>query len=93
MIIPTYFIIPPAILALLLYLVLYYKRNPDNRLTDLRFLLAFCCFLVVAGQMFVIVQSYQGTVPSVALCLAALGLLGTAVWMLLDRPTVIAGGR
>ncbi len=91
MIIPTYLIIPPAILALILYLALYYMRNPDSRVTDLRFLLGIACFVVVMGQTFVIVQGYQATVPSVVLCLAALGLLVGAIRMLFDRPVVISG--
>ncbi len=93
MIIPTYLIIPPAVVALILYLYLYYMRNPDNRVTDLRFLLAIGCFVVVAAQMFVIVQGYQGTASSVVLCLGSLGLLGTAAWMLFDGAIILSGKR
>ncbi len=93
MIIPTYLIVPPAIVALIVYLFLYYQHNPDNRVTDLRFLLAIACFVVVSAQMIVIIQGYEQTVISIVLCLAALGLLGVAIWMAFDRPTVVSGKR
>jgi hypothetical protein len=88
-VIPTWLIIPPAIVALILYLALYYVHNPDNRITDLRFLLGVGCFVVVSAQMFVIIQGYDQTVSSIVLCLAALGLLGVAIWMVVDRLTVL----
>ncbi len=93
MIIPTWLIIPPAILAFIVYIGLYYLHNPDNRVTDLRFLMAIACFVVVVAQMVVIIQGYEQTVTSIVLCLAALGLLGVSIWMALDRPTVVSGKR
>jgi hypothetical protein len=86
MIIPTILIIPPAILALLLFMLVYYQRDPPNRITDRRFLLALACFAVIAGQMVVIVQHYDGTIPSVVLFVAAMGLLIVALWHAWDGP-------
>jgi len=81
MIVPTFLIIPTAIVALVLYLWLYYERNPVNRVTDLRFLLALGCFGVIIAQLVVMVQRYDPKVPSLVLFLAALGLLIGAIMM------------
>jgi membrane associated rhomboid family serine protease len=84
-IIPTYLIIPTAIAAMILYMGLYYQRDPVNRVTDPCFLLGLLCVAVMIGQMVVIIQGYVGTVPSVGLFAAALALLIGAVWMIMDR--------
>jgi hypothetical protein len=79
------------IVAFIVFLGLYYQHNPDKRVTDPRFLLAIGCFVVVAAQMVVIIQGYAQTVSSIVLCLAALGLLGVAIWMVCDRPGILSG--
>jgi hypothetical protein len=90
-VVPTWLIITPAILAFIVYMGLYYVQNPDNRVTDLRFLLGIGCFVVVSLQMFVLIQGYDQAVSSIVLCLAALGLLGVAIWMVFDGPRVVSG--
>jgi len=86
MIIPTALIIPPAILALIFYLWLYYVRNPENRVSDVRFLLALACVGVMGAQIFTVIRNYELHVASVVLCAAAFGLLMAAGWMLWDGP-------
>jgi hypothetical protein len=92
--IPTGLIIPTAILAMIVYMGLYYKRDPDNRVTDARFLLAMVCVAVIFGQMFVVIQGYDQTVSSVVFFIAALMLLIGAIWMIFGRgPKALGSGR
>ena len=90
--IPTYFVVPPAIVALLLYMWLYYERDPVNRVTDVRFLLGVGCFFVVVAQMFVVIRRYDQRISSMALFVLALALLACAVWMVLTRPAAVFRG-
>jgi hypothetical protein len=92
--IPTVLIIPPAILAMVVYMGLYYKRDPDNRVTDARFLLAMVCVAVIFGQMFVVIQGYDQRYSSLVFFTAVLGLLIGAVWMIFGRgPKALGSGR
>ncbi|MBS0562458.1 MAG: hypothetical protein JSR21_20615 [Proteobacteria bacterium] len=85
MTIPTFVILPPAIVALIIYMLLYYARDPENRITDWRFLLALACFCVIAGHMFVVIEGLQGPVPSMIALAASLALFGVAVAMAWTR--------
>ncbi len=86
MIIPTFLIIPPAILAFIIYLWMYYEKDPENRLSDLRMVLAIACFGVIAVYMIVLVQRYDRTVPSMVCFVAALGLLVWSIRMRRRQP-------
>jgi hypothetical protein len=86
MIIPTVLILLPAIAALIVFMWLYYELDPVKRVTDLRMLLAFICFLVMAGYMFVIIQGYDRTVPSMVFCVLAMALLIVSVHMRRRQP-------
>jgi amino acid transporter len=80
MIVPTYLIVPPAMAAMALYMLLYYVWNPENRITDRRFLLGLACVAVVVGQMVMLILRIQQAIPSAILVLAAWGLLVFAIW-------------
>jgi chromate transport protein ChrA len=87
MIIPTYLIIPPAIVAMAMYLWRYYQYNPANRVMDLRFVLGSACFAMVVAQMVVIIQDYDRTIPCLVIFMCVLFLLAGAIWMFLHKPT------
>jgi tryptophan-rich sensory protein len=86
MIIPTFLIIPPAIAALIVYLWMYYEKDPEKRLTDLRMVLAIACFVVMFVYMVVIVQGYDREVPSMVCCAAAVILLVVSIHMRRKQP-------
>jgi hypothetical protein len=93
-IIPTVLIVPTAILAMVVYMGLYYKVDPDNRVTDARFLLAMACVAVIFGQMVVVVQGYDQRVSSLVFFTAAIVLLIGAIWMIFGRgPKALGSGR
>jgi uncharacterized membrane protein YfcA len=75
MIVPTYLIITPAFVALNVYMFLYWKHDPENRVTDRRFLLGVACVAVIMIQMGALIQRYQGEILSMLLCVAAVALL------------------
>ncbi len=75
MIVPTYLIIPPAFAALNVYMFLYWKHDPDNRITDRRFVLGMASVAVILIQMISLIQRYQGEILSMLLCAVAFGLL------------------
>jgi hypothetical protein len=93
MIIPTYLIIPPAIVAMSMYLWRYYQVNPANRVTDPRFMLGCACFAMVVAQMVVIIQDYDRTIPSLVIFVGVLGLLAGAIWMYVRKPSPETEGR
>jgi ABC-type phosphate transport system permease subunit len=94
MVIPTWLILTPAMIALGVYMWLYYERDPPNRVLELRFLCALGCFAVVAGYMFVMIQSYRLAVPSMVFGAAALALLVNAgVLVVLRRATPLRLGQ
>ncbi len=86
MLIPTWVIIPPALAALIVFMLLYWEFNPNNRVTDQRFLLGIACCAVVFAQMFILIQGYHWPIVSMLICLGAWGLLIGAVWMVWSRP-------
>jgi hypothetical protein len=86
MIVPTFLIIPPAIIAFIIYLWMYYELDPAKRLTDLRMLLAIASFLVILAYMVVIVQRYDQAIPSIVCCAAAFGLLICSILMRRNQP-------
>jgi hypothetical protein len=85
MIIPTYLIVPPAIVALNVFMWLYWRRDPDNRVTDPRFMLGIGCVVVVMAQMVVVVQRYDQRFTSMVLFVAAVGFLIVSIRMLMVR--------
>jgi membrane associated rhomboid family serine protease len=93
MIIPTVLIVPPAILAFIIYMWMYYEKDPENRLTDLRMLLAIACFGIIVGYLTVIVQGYDRTVPSMVCCAAAFGFLIWSIRMRRRQPHTSPMGR
>jgi uncharacterized membrane protein len=86
MIISTFLILPPAIVAFIIYLWMYYELDPEKRLTDLRMLLAIACVVVIMTHMVVIVQQYDRAIPSMISCAAAFGLLICAIVMRRRQP-------
>jgi hypothetical protein len=75
MIVPTYLIITPAFVALNVYMFLYWKHDPDNRITDRRFVLGMASVAVIMVQMIALIQRYQGQILSMVLCVIAVALL------------------
>ncbi len=49
--IPRGLIVPPLLVSFALMCVQYYVRNPDRRVTDLRFLLAFAAAALAFGSV------------------------------------------
>jgi hypothetical protein len=93
MIIPTVLIIPPAILALIIYMWMYYQKDPENRLSDWRMILAIASFAVIFAYEFVLVQGYDRTVPSMVCCALAVALLIWSIRMRRKQPRTNPGGR
>jgi hypothetical protein len=86
MIVSSYLIMPPAIAALVIYVILYYQKNPENRITDLRFLLAMACFGVIAGNILLMVLRVEQSWPLLGLFAVSVALLLAALAILLTRP-------
>jgi hypothetical protein len=78
MVISRFLIIPPAIVALVLFLWTYYRSN-SMRLLEPHFALAILCCLVVIAPMAVEVMHVDPAWPSYFLCAAAFALLGLAI--------------
>ena len=93
MLIPTFFVLTPSVIALGIYMLLYYSKDPENRVTDPRFMLALACFAVIAGYLFVIVEQYDPTIPSMIACAASVILLAVAVVMTWTRLQPMRGTR
>jgi hypothetical protein len=79
MVISNYLIIPPAIVAFVLFMWNYYRIDPENRLTDKHFVLAFVCFLVALGPIMPGIIGYDPAVPSYVLFAASIVLLAVAI--------------
>jgi O-antigen/teichoic acid export membrane protein len=92
MIVPTFLIIPPAILALIIYMWMYYEKDPENRITDARMMLAIASCAVVFAYMVVLIQGYDRTVPSMVCCALAVVLLIWSIRMRRKQPRTHLGG-
>jgi multisubunit Na+/H+ antiporter MnhB subunit len=79
MIVPTYLIFWPTIAAFIIYLWMYYDRNPERRITDPHMLLAIACFGVLVTQMMVLILNTDRSISSMVLCAAGFGLLILAI--------------
>ncbi len=78
-------------LALMIFMWMYYERDPEQRLTDARMMLAMACFVLIAAYMVVIVQGYDRTVPSIVCCAIAVALLIGSIGMRWKQPYMFPG--
>jgi hypothetical protein len=81
MYVPSFLVVLPCLAAFVLSAQRYYVANPENRITDRRFLLSVLAVATIFAFMLARVFWPNEARVSEAFLLFALSLLGVAIWM------------